>query len=249
MKTPTISIVGNGNIANLFGQRFVDVGIEINSISTRNEQEGINLAKKLNTKFEKLNQITSEMIFVCVSDDAINSICNNIPKEKTIIYASGVIPLNEIKQANAGVFYPLQTISKNSLNASTKFPILIESKTPELKGFLTNLAAKITTKVKYVNSEERIKIHLAATFINNFSNHLIFLGQQYAKDQHLDDAIFNDLIQETFNKLNFISAYDAQTGPSKRKDIQTIQKHLDLLPENLKSIYLKISENISKTYN
>ena len=119
MKKQTITIVGNGNIANLFGQRFVDVGIEINSISTRNEQEGINLAKKLNAKFEKLNQITSEIIFVCVSDDAISSICNNIPKEKTIIYASGVIPLKQIKQANAGVFYPLQTISKNSLNSPT----------------------------------------------------------------------------------------------------------------------------------
>ena len=249
MKKQTITIIGNGNIANLFGKRFVDVGIEINSISSRNEQEGNHLAKKLNTKFEKLNQITSDIIFVCVSDDAISSICNNIPKEKTIIYSSGIIHLNEIKQENAGVFYPLQTISKNSLNAATKFPVLIESKTTELTNFLKTLAEKITTKVKYVTSEERIKIHLAATFINNFSNHLIFLGLQYAKDQHIDESIFNDLIQETFNKLNFTSAYDAQTGPSKRNDIRTIQKHLDLLPENLKSIYLKVSENISKTYN
>ena len=249
MKKQTITILGNGNIANLFGQRFIDVGIEINSISSRNEQEGTQLAKKLNSKYEKLNQITSEIIFVCISDDAINSVCNNIPKEKTIVYASGIIPLNEIKQENAGVFYPLQTISKNSINTATKFPILIESKTPELTIFLKTLAEKISAKVKYVTSEERIKIHLAATFINNFSNHLIFLGLQYAKDQHIEEDIFNDLIQETYNKLNFISAYDAQTGPSKRNDIKTIKKHLDLLPENLKSIYLKVSENISKTYN
>ena len=227
----------------------MDVGICLNSISARNEQKGIALAKKLNTKFETLKQISSELIFVCVSDDAIIELSNNIPDSKTIVYASGIVGLNEIKHSKAGVFYPLQTISKNTLNSISNFPVLIESKTPDLKEYLTTLAAKITTKVKYVTSEERLKIHLAATFINNFSNHLIFLGQQYAKDQHLEESIFKDLIEETFNKLTFISAYHAQTGPAKRNDLKTIEKHLDLLPENLKSIYIQITENISKTYN
>ena len=50
--------------------------------------------------------------------------------------------------------------------------------------------------------------------------------------------ILSPLIKETAEKINRLSPEDAQTGPAKRNDIETIHSHLDFLSdENQKKIY------------
>ena len=111
------------------------------------------------------------------------------------------------------------------------------------------LEKKLSEKVIYINSEERKRIHLSAIFINNFSNHMVYLGQDYGNKNNLPTDIFKDLILETFNNLLNQSAHKAQTGPARRGDKKTIALHHDLLPDELKKIYHTITTSIDKTYN
>ena len=41
--------------------------------------------------------------------------------------------------------------------------------------------------------------------------------------------LLKPLIQETSNKVQKMTAIETQTGPARRKDVQTIEKHLKLL--------------------
>ena len=249
MMYSNISIVGDGNIAKVLGHHISKSSLNLVSICSRNANKSKNLASLWNCKQEQIENITGDLVLVCVSDDSVIEVIEKIQKEKTIAYCSGSINLDEINHQNCGVLYPLQTFSGSEQDLLKKFPLLIESKNEQTKGLLFDIGKKLSEKVIYINSEERRHIHLSAVFINNFSNHMVYLGQDYAKKNNLPTNVFNDLIEETFNNLLNQSAFKAQTGPAKRGDKKTIALHHDLLPDELKKIYLTITSSIDKTYN
>jgi predicted short-subunit dehydrogenase-like oxidoreductase (DUF2520 family) len=68
------------------------------------------------------------------------------------------------------------------------------------------------------------------------------------KDKDIDFEMLFPLINETVQKAMQLPPKEAQTGPAKRGDTQTMHKHLALL-ENYppyKKIYELISDSISK---
>ena len=60
--------------------------------------------------------------------------------------------------------------------------------------------------------------------------------------------ILQPLLSETFAKLQKMPALEAQTGPARRNDTQTIENHLATLPEHYQRIYKVITESIIHTY-
>jgi predicted short-subunit dehydrogenase-like oxidoreductase (DUF2520 family) len=244
----SVSIVGTGNVAQVFGQKFHDSGIKIASIIGHNEEQLRELSNRWNTKRETLESASGDLILIAVPDKQVREITNQINLHKFVVYTAGSIQLDTILHPNCGVFYPLQTITKNIKGADFKFPLLIEAKNEALNQILFDLGSKISDTVEYCDSEKRIKIHLSAVFINNFTNHIIFLGHKIAKQNHINPTIFNDLLKETFDKLNQLEPYDAQTGPARRNDLKTIRQQIDMLDEHDRDLYITISNSILKTY-
>lgn len=246
---PSISIVGDGNVAKVMGHHISKSGLKLVSICSRNSNKSNKLASLWNCKQEKIESISGDLVLVCVSDDNVIEVIEKIKKDRSIAYCSGSINLDDIDHKNCGVLYPLQTFSGSEQDLMKKFPLLIESKNENTKDLLFDIGKKLSEKVIYINSEERKHIHLSAIFINNFANHMVHLGQDYGKKNNLPPDVFNDLIRETFNNLLSQSAFKAQTGPARRRDKKTIALHHDLLPDDLKKIYLTITSSIDKTYN
>jgi len=113
---------------------------------------------------------------------------------------------------------------------------------------LEKLASSISDAVYFIDSKQRESLHVAAVFVNNFTNHLYYLGQQICDDHKVPFEVLKPLILETAKKINVTSPFDAQTGPAKRKDTVTIDKHLRQLPEQYKHIYTILTNSISDTY-
>lgn len=245
----SISIIGDGNVAKVLGHHISKSSLNLISICSRNTNKSNRLASLWNCKQEHIENISGDLILVCVNDDSVLEVIGQIQKEKTIAYCSGSINLDEVNRQNCGVLYPLQTFSGSEKDLLKKFPLLIESKNKQTKDLLFDIGKMLSEKVIYINSEERKHIHLSAVFINNFSNHMVHLGQDYGKKNNLPTDVFNDLIEETFNNLLSQTAYQAQTGPARRRDKKTIALHHDLLPDELKKMYLTITSSIDKTYN
>ena len=60
--------------------------------------------------------------------------------------------------------------------------------------------------------------------------------------------ILKPLILETASKIDEISPFEAQTGPARRNDTKTIEKHKILLLKNQKEIYTLLTDFIIQSY-
>jgi predicted short-subunit dehydrogenase-like oxidoreductase (DUF2520 family) len=147
------------------------------------------------------------------------------------------------------VFYPLQTFSKAVDINFKDVPVCIEMEHKTDVKILEDLAAAIGSKSYKVNSEQRGALHLAAVFVNNFTNQLYRVGHEITESKSVDFNILKPLIKETAHKIDNLSPYLAQTGPAKRNDKKTIKKQLKALDSDLhKAIYELMTKSIQHTH-
>ena len=167
-----------------------------------------------------------------------------------VVHCSGSIAIDELLcNSKKGVLYPIQTFSNLSLAAFNELPFLIESENKNDFRLLQDLVLKIGGKPIEMNSQKRSYIHLIAVIINNFGNHLIELGENIAQKHGIPFTIFHKIIEETHKNAIEIGARNSQTGPAKRKDNKTINKHLNLLSdEEIKKIYVGLTDSIKNRH-
>ena len=68
---PSISIVGDGNVAKVMGHHISKSGLKLVSICSRNSNKSNKLASLWNCKQEKIKSISGDLVLVCVSDDNV----------------------------------------------------------------------------------------------------------------------------------------------------------------------------------
>ena len=247
-----IVIIGSGNVATQFALAFERVNIKIMQIVSRNQQTGRALAKQTKSLFtSKLtNLIETDLIVICVNDDNIKSVVDQLP-EIPMIHTSGSTSINVFKsQINGGVMYPLQTLSR-SVDADFKtIPICIEANNNVFEDEIFLLSKRISNKVYCLNSEKRKNLHLSAVIASNFSNFCYLIAKKQLDAQNIEFELIKPLILETAKKIIDTDPKIAQTGPAKRGDKKVIQKHLEILKDdNYKKIYKLLSKNILNEYD
>lgn len=249
-KIENVVIIGAGNVASHLAI-FLSKKIEIKGIISKNKTSALQLSTKLNCPFiDDLSSIPScDLVLICTNDDAIEQIESQISINFNVAYTSGSVDLNsKTQRKNYGVFYPLQSFSKDKAIDISKVPIFIEAKNEEFGQKLFELANIISENVAFASSIERKKIHITAIFINNFSNHLAYIANKFAEENDLNWEYFKPLIKETTDKILLTSPFEAQTGPARRKDYTTIEQHLSMLNGFSKEIYNLLSNSIINTY-
>ena len=247
----SISIIGTGNVAFHLGKELAKNGIKIDFVYGRNESKTIELARSLNSFPAKhINLIDSDLILVCVSDEALNEVISQIPSNLRIAYTSGSVELSTIsRKENIGVFYPLQTFSRNKEVNFFEVPFLLEADTTEFAQELFDLAWLLSRKVLFASSSERKNYHLAAVWVNNFTNHLVYQAKNILEKEQLNWELLLPLLAETVEKIKKVDPYEAQTGPARRNDQKTILTHEAMLFGLQKEIYSLLSKSITASYN
>jgi predicted short-subunit dehydrogenase-like oxidoreductase (DUF2520 family) len=247
-----VSIIGSGNVAQHLIKAFSEsrsFGAEIELIQVFSRQKE-SLAHLLDSDkiTNDLNDLAeADLYIIAVSDDAIAEVSSQLPfKNHLVVHTSGSVALNDLNDNNRkGVFYPLQTFSKNKAVNFRTIPICLESENATDFQLLEKVAQSISEKVFVINSEQRKALHVAAVFVNNFVNHLYQIGNEICNNNQIPFDILKPLIQETAEKVMTLSPIEAQTGPAKRNDNDTIQTHLSFLSdENQKNIYKTLTQSI-----
>lgn len=195
------------------------------------------------------NLKAADIYILALSDNAISHIANELPSLKGIVvHTAGGVSINVLnKFEKHGVFYPLQSFSKNRVIDFKTLPFCIEGNSEETEQTLIQFAMIISESIHRVNSSQRLALHTAAVFINNFTNHLYQVGATICEEHKVSFELLQPLIKETGMKVQTISPKDAQTGPAIRKDYTTIKKHVELLSNPIfKNLYLTITESIQK---
>ena len=251
-----IAIVGAGNVASFFAKKFHAAGCTIVSITSKNLNHAQSLASEVQAlASNNLSTIPSDIDYLlfAVSDDALKACVDQVPASNHFcwLHTSGSVSnaIFEEKTNRYGVFYPLQTFSKSVSLQQEKFPVLIEASSNDVQKSLENLATQIQLTTKYVNSDNRKYIHLAAVFACNFSNHLFQIASEILKENQLSFDLLLPLIQETVAKLQILDPAAAQTGPAIRNDLATLAAHITLIKDHpqWEAIYSLLSAQIQAT--
>ena len=251
-----ISIIGSGNVAYNLAHYFQNIGLEIVEIYSRNLENAKVLATEIKCDFTNdLSNINtkSDIYIIAVKDDAIAKIASKINlKNKLVVHTSGSVSINVLKEisSNYGSFYPLQTFTKDKIADISEAPICVEGNNQEIENELEKFAKSISKKVTKLNSNQRGKLHLAAVFASNFSNYMQVIAQDICEKESVDKKLLEPLLKEVYKKNKIQSAVNNQTGPAKRKDYSTMEKHLELIDnKEIKDLYRSISDIIGKRYS
>lgn len=248
-----IILLGAGNVATNLGLALKAADAEIVQVYSRKVANAKILAKKLKAKvLTDISKIDKRpaLIIIAVKDDAIPALVKKLnAKGGIVVHTSGSISIDVLKKFEQyGVFYPLQTFSKNREKDFSIVPICIEGSDVSTLHSLMNVAETLSDCVYHLDSKQRQAAHLAAVFANNFTNHIYAIAEDLLNEQKLPFDLIRPLIDETALKIMEHAPAEAQTGPAIRKDTKVMNAQLLLLKKHpeLKKLYNEMSAGIIK---
>jgi predicted short-subunit dehydrogenase-like oxidoreductase (DUF2520 family) len=263
-----ITLIGTGNVAFHLGKRFKEKGIILNQIIGRNKEKTAWLSEVLfapsTVHFSEI-QKDSDIYIIAVSDSAIEDVAQDLSQmldNQWVVHTSGTIASTILAPyfSHYGTLYPLQTFTLNTDVDFEKIPIFINASISQIKtehdpsllfpiDFLEKTARLLSPKIYVLSDEKRIALHVAAVFVNNFTNYLFQIGKTIMDENGLPFDVLKPLIEQTVIKIHNQEPNDVQTGPAIRGDWNTIEKHLDFLknhPPQYQAVYKLLSESIAK---
>lgn len=225
----TVLIIGKGNVAHHLYTTFLKIDtINVLQISSR----------KITTTPK------ADLTILAVSDDAIAEVSSKITNN-FVVHTSGGFAMKSLKnKTRKGVFYMLQTFSKEKKVDFSNIPFCLEAENKKDLELLNNIANLLSQKVYNISSEQRKALHVAAVFVNNFTNHLYKIGEDICIEHNIPFEVLQPLILETSEKIKLLSPEKSQTGPAVRNDDTTIKNHLNLLNKSQEKIYKILTKSI-----
>ena len=248
-----VVIIGTGNVATVFANIINNSGHKIVQILSREKNNAKNLAVLFNCSYGSFALTPyddADIYILAISDTSLWHLGQYKPLgKKLVVHTAGSVSMEVLKELseNYGVLYPLQSLSKNAEH-TPQIPLLIDGSSDFVKNELELFAKTLSPDVSFANDEERLRYHIAAVLVGNFTNHIYALAEEFCDKEHIDFKSLYPLIQETCSRIQDQSPKKVQTGPALREDILTMGKHLKALTPHadLKYLYLKLSESIIK---
>ena len=198
------------------------------------------------------NLPTCDVVFIAVSDHAIQEVSNQLPLTDAVVaHTSGASSIDLLsKHKHRGVFYPLQTFSKQQQLNWSEIPILWEGNNKVVDEKLKTLSQLLSPIAIQIDEKQRLCMHLAAVVVNNFTNHLYAEAYRFCKSKNLNFDLLAPLIEETARKIKQLDPRKSQTGPASRGDTHTIQRHKMIpMTEELSDIYSLFTSQLLKQSN
>jgi len=246
-----VVIIGSGNVAQHLIKAFLQSAhIQLVQAVARHPEHLSHLlpADKITSSFIDIKQ--ADIYIISVTDSAIAQVSAQLPfTGRLVVHTSGSTGIEVLDSKNRrGVFYPLQTFSKNKDLDFSTVPLCLESEDVSDYTTLYTLATALSRSVYSISSEQRRALHVAAVFVNNFTNHMYFQGNKICNEHYIPFEILQPLIQETAAKITSLAPVQAQTGPAIRHDQQTLNRHLEFITDsNQIAIYTLLTQSIQET--
>lgn len=248
-----VVFIGAGNVATHLSLAMQQAGMSIVQVYSHTESSAKCLSEKLHTEWTTdLNRLVvdADMYVFSVKDAVLPSVIATIvPNNALWVHTAGSMPLDVFKGyvKRYGVLYPLQTFSKERKISLQNVPLFLEASSEETGEVLQQAATLLSDNVRFLSSEKRKSLHLAAVFACNFTNHMYALAAKILEEKEIPTEVLLPLIDETAAKVHGMSPAEAQTGPAIRYDENVINKHQAMLSDSdTQELYRLISQSIHK---
>jgi predicted short-subunit dehydrogenase-like oxidoreductase (DUF2520 family) len=250
-----IVLIGSGNVATVLGRKSLAAGHRIVQVYSPHSGHANELAVRLgtnSTSYISSIEKKADLTIVALRDDAVSSFVQQAGKINSIlVHTAGSLSINVLKGASNqsyGVLYPLQSLKKE-IDVLPQISILVDGNNPVSLGIIKEFAQTIAEMVSEADDGTRLKYHLAATIVNNFTNYLFTLAASFCEKENISFSVLQPLIEETVLRLRKTAPQLAQTGAAIRSDVVTIQKHQELLEQypHISKFYNLFTEEIQQS--
>jgi predicted short-subunit dehydrogenase-like oxidoreductase (DUF2520 family) len=248
--------VGAGRLAWHLVQALSGAGHEVVQVYSRTEESAAALAAKVGAQpVCRMDDVgDADVYVVAVKDAVLADVVRQLCKgraARVFLHTAGSMPMQVFDglAAHYGVFYPMQTFSKERALDFSRIPIFLEGSDPVALGVARTLAESVSRQVVELSGEGRRRLHLAAVFACNFANHCYELASEVLQEQGLPFSVMQALVDETAAKVSELSPRQAQTGPAVRYDQNVMEAQLSLLADRplAQQIYRLMSKSIHET--
>ncbi|RMF53826.1 MAG: DUF2520 domain-containing protein [Bacteroidetes bacterium] len=244
-----VGIVGAGNVGQALAWRLHALGFSV--VLLKRPYQALEAPFAVTSSWEGFPWSGLEGVFLCVRDAQLPTVAAQIaprlPPKVPVFHTAGSVELAVLEPffgSQAGVVYPLQSFSVGRPVEWGKFFVFWE-------GALAarTWAERLTqdaSKVRFADSETRLRLHVGAVFTANFVNALFHMAEAILPAP-FSREVYLPLTQEVLSKLEVLSPEKAQTGPARRGDQETLAKHLALLQKtapSLAPLYQHLSQYI-----
>ena len=247
-------MIGAGNLATNLGKALQNAGHDIVQVYSRTWEHAQQLATIIGgAATDDLDSIvdTADVYIFSLKDSALCDVLSKVTKgkaEKLMIHTAGSMPMScfEGMAVHYGVFYPMQTFSKQRDVDFRIIPCFIEGNDDFSREKIRGLAESISDRVYEMPSADRRFLHLAAVWACNFVNHCYEVSSEVLEKHGIPFDVMLPLIDETAAKVHDMKPIDAQTGPAVRFDENVIRSQAALMRDNpiLKDLYERLSMSI-----
>ncbi|MEZ4988364.1 MAG: DUF2520 domain-containing protein [Saprospiraceae bacterium] len=234
----SIVLIGAGHVAVHLGKHLHQCGAHVAAVWSRQPENAMELAASIGcpavTDWASL-PTAADLYVMAVPDNAIDTVAAALqavlPPTAWVVHTSGATPSEVLSPyfQRYGVFYPLQTFTRQRDIDFAQVPLCVLSNREEDEAVLLQLAKETVLHAHKVSDEQRAWLHVAAVFVNNFTNHLQYIAHELVDAKQLPGEILQPLLRETIAKLETLTPTEAQTGPAIRGDSTTIDRHLAML--------------------
>jgi len=242
------AVVGCGNVGTQYTKMWLQAGHELAQVYFKSQPIGQIewLHQRVNNV--PLNEIHQHVdaILLAIPDDQIAKVASTIATDALIIQPSGTFDLHQLSQPNKATLWAIYSIVRSADIAFSQVPFAYETTSKQAEDVLHELMSKVGTTMHPTTQSQREIAHLTAVMANNFTNALYQKALTLLQQHQLSGDLILPIIQQTANRLTSSPDETLQTGPARRGDHQTIEKHLKLLKheESWKQLYELLSNII-----
>lgn len=254
-RRPAIAVIGAGNVATHLA-RALARDSQVVAVCSPTPGHALAIADTIAgcrgvTSLAEL-PTDADFYLIAVNDDAVAKVAAAMPRVAgTVMHTSGSVPASVLAPASQsyGVFYPLQTFSRNADVDISRVPFFTEGSDEATLGRIDSLARTLSDHVYHADSQKRSVLHVAAVMACNFANVLWDCAADILSGAGYPLTVFEPLLEVTLSKAMSAGPRQAQTGPAKRGDKAVIDSHIKALPPELKPIYRLLTDEIIRRHS
>lgn len=254
-----IGIVGAGKVGCSIGRYLKEQGIPVAGYCSRTKESVDFAATFTDTAvFSSLGELAaqSEILFITTPDDTIKEVWKRIKKEsiqnKIICHFSGSLSSAVFSnRRETGAFacsiHPMYAFSSKTTSYKQLNQILFTMEgDAEALSVMKPLFEKAGNKVCVIDPDKKGRYHAAASMVSNMMVGLYQMGLTMLTDCGFssEDAaeLIAPLVRGNMDSLLATSPEQALTGPIERGDEETVERHLSLLTEEERDVYIRLGQ-------
>ena len=245
-----IGFIGAGVMGKTMGLLLGSCGYEIVGYTSRSETSALRVAKEVGGKFfsdgAKLSA-NSDILFLTTPDDVIQQVCRVLAKEEgfhprqVVAHMSGSHTSAILEPAERlGAFplsmHPFQSCptAEKALENLPRSVFSLEG-SPEAVKIGKAMVSRMGADYFVLDREDKVLYHAAACMASNYLVALmggaIELLRMSGVEEEMLLPVLLPLVEGTLDNLKELSPAAALTGPIKRGDINTVERHIESIEE------------------